>query len=145
MTTALQVLRIPVLLLLIRVTARPMEDLREGMGRLQVGDVWGPWLTLAGIGLAFVLVTLVGRRRRHPWVVLGAEVLVAGAVALIPPVQWVLWFGLGAWSSAMVGGFAQPLSMAWLGIGVATAYHQRRGKVPDPAAPSRPRRMSDEA
>lgn len=126
-TVAFQTLRIPVLLLLLRATAQPIEDLRTGQSRLRMEDVWGPWAAVSVLSLAFVVVTLVGRRRRHPWLVLGAEVVIAAVLALVPPVQWVLWLGIGQWAQGLVAGFAQPLSMAWLGVVAVTAYHQARG------------------
>lgn len=124
----LQTLRIPVLLLLLRATAQPIQDLRTGQTRLRMEDVWGPWVTVSALSLAFVVLMLVARRRRHPWLVLGAEAVIAAVLALVPPVQWVLWLGIGAWASAMVSGFAQPLSMAWLGVVAVTAHHQARGR-----------------
>lgn len=123
----LQALRIPVLLVLLRATAQPIDDLNTARSQLQLEAVWGPWVTVSVLSLGFVALVLVARRRRHPWLVLGAEVVIAAVLALVPPLQWVLWLGIGGWIHALVAGFAQPLSMAWLGVVAVTAYHQARG------------------
>lgn len=53
---AAQVVRVPVLLLLLRVTARPFEMHREVQGELTMGRIWGPWIAILVITVAFVVV-----------------------------------------------------------------------------------------
>lgn len=121
---AVQSARIPALLVLLWATAPPVEVLNRPI--LQLRQVWGPWALVSAVSVAFVVVMLVGRRQRHPWVVLVIEAAVAAAVALVPPVYWVIWGGIDSWSTAMTGGFAQPLAMAWLGVVGLRALDQVR-------------------
>lgn len=123
---AAQIVRVPVLLLLLRVTARPLEMHREAQGGLAMERIWGPWIMILVITLAFVVIVMLGRRRWHPWALLGVEAAVAAVLAVVPPAQWVLWFGIEPWLNAMVGGVVQPLAMAWLGVVAVSAFHQRR-------------------
>jgi hypothetical protein len=126
---ALQVARIPVLLLLsLWAASEVTEDLPFVSG---AKDAWVSWVSLSLISLTFVLVVLVGRRRWHPWAVLGAEALVAAVLAFLPPFQWILWFGPPpAWAATLLSGFVQPLAMAWFGVVVVRAFHQARGGKP---------------
>jgi hypothetical protein len=60
--------------------------------------------------------------------VLAAEAIAASVVALVPPMDWVTSLGIGgSWVNAMVGGAAQPLAMAWLGVVGLRSFHQLRG------------------
>ena len=128
--TARQLARIPVLLVLLRATGWYAESLTQaqmGVQRLQLGEVWGLWGIVSLISLAFVVVMLAGRRRWHPWAVLAIESVVAGALAFVPPLQWVVWFHISGWTTTMVAGFVQPLAMAWLGVVGLRAFHQLGG------------------
>jgi len=83
-------------------------------------------LAVSLISLLFVVVLLVGRQRRHPWAVLAVEALAASALAFVPPVMWVVWFGISGWTNALVEGPAQPLAAAWLGVVVLRGFQQLR-------------------
>lgn len=133
--TARQLSRILVLLFLLRATGWYVNAIHQAQTRLQMDELWGPWAAVSLVSLLFVIVMLVGRRRWHPWIVLAAEAVVAAVVAFVPPLQWVLWFGIGGWLNAMVGGFMQPLAMAWLGVVALRGFHQLRDG--DTAAPRR--------
>lgn len=124
--TALQVARIIALLLLLRTTGWYAATTRPRLVAMQLDDLWVPWAGISLISVLFVTVMLVGRRRWHPWGVLGVEALVAAVLAFMMPVQWVLWLGVGGLSNTMTGGFVQPLAVAWLGVVVARGVHQRR-------------------
>ena len=90
-------------------------------------DYWGPWAATTLLGFAFVVIALIGRSRQQSWVVLGLEALVAGVVALVPPISWIMWLGVGgSWVTAMTSGFAQPLAIAWLSIVAVCAFHPLR-------------------
>ena len=128
--TTLQLARILVLLFLLRATGWYVEAIRESMTRLQVDGVWGSWAAVSLVSVLFVVVMLVGRRRWHPWVVLAVEAVFAAVLAFVPPIQWVIWFGLNGWLNAMVGGFVQPLAVAWLGVVVLRGFHQLRDGAP---------------
>jgi hypothetical protein len=125
--TALQLARIPALLMLLWAAAWPAEVKTRGIARVSLEDYRLAWALIALLSLAFVVVMLAGRRRWHPWVVLAVEGAVAGVVAFVPPIDWVTWFGVGgSWVTAMGGGFAQGLAMAWLGVVGLRAFHQLR-------------------
>lgn len=131
--TALQLARILALLFLLRATGWYATTIRAEVARVQMDELWVPWAGVSLVCVLFVVVMLVGRRRWHPWVVLGVEAVVAAVLAFVLPVQWVLWLGLGGWSNAMVGGFVQPLAVAWLGVVVMRGVHQLRdANAPDP-------------
>lgn len=134
--TALQLARILALLLLMRATGWYVVAIHQGVTRLQMDQLWRPWAAVSLVSVLFVVVVLVGRRHRHPWVVLAVEAVVAAVLAFVPPWQWVIWFGLSGWSNAMVGGFVQPLAVAWLVAVVLRGFHQLRDAdrpVPQPA------------
>ncbi|GAA4873951.1 hypothetical protein [Serinicoccus chungangensis] len=125
---ALQLARIPVLLLLIWATGWTARAKVEAMAEISMADYWWPWAITILLSLAFVVVALLGRLRRHPWLVLSVEAVTAGVVALVPPLSWVLWLGVGgSWVTAMTGGLAQPLAMAWLAIVGFRTVRQVRG------------------
>ena len=124
--TTLQLARILALLFLLRATGWYVNDVHQGVTRIQMEELWRPWAAVSVVSVLFVVVMLVSRRRWHPWAVLTVEVVVAAALAFVPPVQWVLWFGLDGWLNAMVGGFVQPLAVAWLGVVVLRGFHQLR-------------------
>ena len=111
---------------LLRATGWYVNDVHQGMTRFQMDELWAPWAAVSVVSVLFVVVMLVGRRRWHPWVVLAVEAVVAAVLAFVPPVQWVVWFGLDGWLDAMVGGFVQPLAVAWLGVVVLRGFHQLR-------------------
>lgn len=120
------VVRAFVLVLLLAATGLPSVDLMRGLTHLDM-EIYGPaWLQLVGVGLLFVAVMLVGRRRRQPLWLLGAEFLVAAVLALVPLPLWVLRFGIGGFmTDAALAGFLQPFAMAWMGVVVASAVWQR--------------------
>ena len=124
--TTLQLARIILLLFLLRATGWYVNDLHQGVTRLQVDEVWAPWTGVSLVSGLFVTVMLVGRRRWHPWIVLAVEAIVAAVLAFVPPVQWVIWFGINGWLNALVGGFVQPLAVAWVGVVVLRGFHQLR-------------------
>lgn len=134
--TALQLARVPALLILLFLTAWPTEAHARSIVRFSTEAVWGPWALVVLVSLVFVVVALAGRLRWHPWAVLVLEALAAGVVALVPPLYWLLWMGVGgAWATAMTGGLAQPLAITWLGVVGLRVYQQVRG-VPDAGSPA---------
>ena len=114
------------LVALLRATGWYVNAIHQGQTRLQMDELWAPWAGVSLVCVLFVTVMLVGRRRRHPWLVLVVEAVVAAVLAFVPPLQWVLWFSIGGWSNTMVGGFVQPLAVAWLGVVVLRGFHQLR-------------------
>lgn len=133
--TALQLARIPALLMVLWSAAGPAEAKTRAIAHVSLEDYRLAWALIALLSLVFVVVMLGGRRRRHPWVVLAVEGAVAGVVALVPPLDWVTWFGVGgSWVTAMGGGFAQALAMAWLGVVGVQAFHQLR-EAPEAVSP----------
>lgn len=135
-TIALQVARILVLLFLLRATGWFDDAIHQAQTRLQMGELWGPWAAMSLVSLLFVGVLLVGRRHWHPWVVLAIEAVVACVLAFVPPVQWVIWLGIGRWAAALAGGSVQPLAAAWLGVVALRGFHQLRdGDVAPPRTP----------
>lgn len=127
--TALQLSRIVVLLLLLRATAGPTASVQRVAAGMDLGGVVRTSIVTSLISLLFVVVLLVGRRRRHPWVVLTLEALIAAVLAFVPAVLWTLWFGVRGWTNAMVEGPVQPLAVAWLGVVVVLGFHQLRDPV----------------
>lgn len=57
-------------------------------------------------------------------------------LAFVPPMQWVIWFGISGWVNAMVSGSVQPLAVAWLGVVVLRGFHQLRGETEASGHPS---------
>lgn len=126
---AAQWIRLPALLALLWAATPPVVALDQALSRLQGWEVWVSWAQLSVMSMVFVVVMLVGRLERHPWVLLAIEAGVAATVAFVPPIYWVTWRGIDSWSMAMTGGFAQPLAAAWLGVVVLRAFHQLRGRT----------------
>lgn len=124
--TALQVSRIVVLLLLLRVAVQPAGPREMAVTTVNLDVVVRTSLAISLISLLFVVVLLVGRQRSHPWAVLTVEALTAAVLALVPPVMWVVWFGASGWTNALVEGPAQPLAAAWLGVVVLRGFQQLR-------------------
>lgn len=114
------------LVALLRATGWYVNAIHQRQTRLQMDELWAPWAGVSLVCVLFVIVMLVGRRRWHPWLVLVVEAIVAAVLAFVPPLQWVLWFSIGGWSTTMVGGFVQPLAVAWLGVVVLRGFHQLR-------------------
>lgn len=124
---ALQLARIPGLLLLLWATGWPVQAKVEAMTRISTQDYWAPWAITVLLGFVFVVVALLGRLQPHPWPVLAIEAICACVVAVVPPLSWVLWLGIGgSWVTAMVSGFAQPLAITWLSIVGFRAFNQIR-------------------
>lgn len=134
--TAFQLARIPILVGLLLLTGPLMLSGMRAAAEIKIEAVWGPWTLLAAIMIAFVVVMLVARQRRHPMAILTIEGLVAAALGLVPPIQWVSWFGIsGAFIEATGGtiglfGIMQPLAIAWLGVVVFTGTRQIRADDP---------------
>ncbi len=125
--TALQLTRMVVLLALLRATGWYANARDQRTTMLDTGELWGPWAVVSLVSLLFVALVMVGRGHWHAWAVLAAEGVVAGVLAFVLPLQWVLWFGLGdGWSTAMVGGFVQPLAVAWVAVVAAVGFRQLR-------------------
>lgn len=126
--TSLQLARILVLLFLLRATEWYVEGIEKARVTLQLGDVWAPWAAVSLVSVLSVAVMLAGRHTWHPWVVLAVEAVVAAVLAFVPPLQWVHWLGTiaGGLPRALLNGFVQPLSVAWLGVVVLRAFHQWR-------------------
>lgn len=134
-STALQLARILVLLFLLRATGWYVDGVSQASAPIQMDEYRGQWAGVSFVTVLFVVVMLVGRRRWHPWPVLGVEGIVAAVLAFVPPLQWVIWFQHTGWTITMVGGWVQPLAVAWLAIVVLRGFHQLRDA--DTAAPRR--------
>lgn len=96
---------------------------------MQMDALWGPWALVSLVSVLFVVMVLVGRQQWHPWAVLAVEAVVAAVLAFVPPWQWLLWFRLGGWSGAMVGGPVQPLAVCgwvWWPFGASTSLAMPR-------------------
>jgi hypothetical protein len=127
-TRVLQILRIPALVGLLLAAGTQLGALHRHLTVLETALLWGPWLLMLGCGAAFAVVAVAGRQARHPWAVLLIEVVVAGVLALVPPVLWVLWLRLG-WFTRVMGGdtgnaFVQALALVWLVVAVLTVGRQ---------------------
>jgi hypothetical protein len=132
----LQVLRTPALLMLLWLTGPAVEARYRAMNRFAAEEMRGQWALVCLLGTAFVVVMLVGRRHRQPWALLAVEAAVAAAIAYVPPLTWITWGGVdGPGAAALVGGLAQPLAMAWLGVTGLCVVEQLRGRQ-DAAGPS---------
>ena len=127
----LQILRIPALVGLLLAAGTQLGALHRHLAVLETTLLWGPWLLMLGCGAAFAVVAVTGRQVRHPWAVLLVEMVVAGVLALVPPVLWVLWLRF-VWFTRVLGGdtgnaFVQALALVWLVAVVLTAGRQLRG------------------
>lgn len=117
-----QAARIPVLLVLLAGVGQFQSELVEPVERVEGPTVpWLPWLVLVLLAAAFVAVALLGRTGGAGRVVAAVELVLAGVLALVPPIQWILWLGsshwLVEWSGALTGiAFVQGLAVAWLVI-----------------------------
>lgn len=119
-----------VLLGLLTLAERPQAALQQDFQQVPAQAPWGPWVLLMGVVLAFVAVALFRRRDDDPVALLTVEGIVAAAVGLIPPWQWLMWFGLGPITGVLTGGFTgsllvQVLGVAWLAIVVSAAMRRR--------------------
>lgn len=143
-TAWLQVARIPVLIGLLLSTGPLLTSGARAAVRVETEGVLQVWWWLVAVAAVFVAVALVGRRRGHPTGILVLEGLVAAVLGTVPPVQWLVWFGINPFTEAAGGTSGlmapmQPLSIAWLGIVVWTARSQARRPhrtEPAPAAGS---------
>lgn len=123
--------RILVLVGLLVAAEPPQSTILRYFDQLPRQQPWGSWLLLMLIVFAFVVVALAGRREDDATMLVGLEGVVAAVIGLIPPWQWVAWFGLSAIPRVMTGGFAgslltQVLGVAWLAIVLVTAVRRRR-------------------
>lgn len=132
-----QVARVPVLLGLLVGVGRLQVELLEPRP-VEVAEVasptvpWLPWLAIVVLGAAFVGVALPARAGAQGGAVAGVEVALAGVLALVPPIQWLLWFGF-SWFTQSVGATTgtaavQGLAVAWLVI-AARALLARGGQA----------------
>ncbi|WP_298746525.1 hypothetical protein [uncultured Serinicoccus sp.] len=141
--SALQLARIPVLLMVLWATGWPVRATADALAEVSMADYWGLWALTVLLSLAFVVLALLGRLSPHPWFVLAVEGLAAGVIAVVPPVSWVLWLGVGgSWVTAMSGGLAQTLAVTWLVVVGFRAVRQTRN-LPrrHTPLPARPRQM----
>jgi hypothetical protein len=123
--------------MLLWAAAWPAEVKTRAIARVSLEDYRLAWALIALLSLAFVVGMLARRSRWHPWFVLAVEGAVAGVVAFVPPIDWVTWFGVGgSWATAMGGGSAQALAMAWLGVAGLQAFHQLREARETESSPS---------
>lgn len=85
---------------------------------------WLAWLALVVLGAAFMVVALLGRAGGAGRALAAVEMALAGVLALVPPIQWLVWFGFN-WFTAAVGAttgtaVVQGLAVAWLVIAAHT-------------------------
>lgn len=133
--TAWQLACILALLVLLRATGWAITPAVRSVAAMDLGAAVRSSIALSLVSLLFVGVMLVGRRRWHPWAVLVVEAVIAAVLAFVPPLLWVVWFGVGGWIDTMVGGPVQPLAMAWLGVVALRGFHQLRDADPSTEAP----------
>ena len=142
MRVAWQVLRLPILLGLIAVTGGAQQDLTRAVTRVQIDEGVAPWFTLIGIGLVFLVVMLLGRRKDPSRVVLAIEFVIAAVIALVPAVYWIEGLGLGAVPTALgattANMFVPTLALAWMVV----AAQRFVGAVRDHAAEARKARAA---
>jgi hypothetical protein len=125
----LQAARIPALLAVLWAGAPFEVHARRSLTGPDLPEPFQLWAWPVGhaVGVsAFVVLLLVARGRRHPLVVLVVELLVAGAVAAIPPVMWLIWFGISGWTEALLGPAAQTLGAVWFTHVVLHLVRRRR-------------------
>lgn len=128
---ALQIARIPLLVVLLAAASPFLRAAHRVASRGEVGGIWSAWLPLVVLAVAFVALMHLGRRRRHPWVTLVGEALVAGVLGFVPAVAWIVWFGIHPWTRLAGGdssfvGLMQPLAIAWLGVVIVAWVKQTR-------------------
>lgn len=131
----LQTARIPALLAVLWLAegleVRWMSVLREGVPATSEVWMWSVGATL--VTIAFTVVLLLGRRRRHPALVLVAELVIGLALALVPPLMWVTWFGIGGWTDVLLGSTVRTLGAVWLVVVVLHLVRRRRDATGVPA------------
>lgn len=130
----LQLVRIPVIVGLLVATSLPLGPFVQAFADLRMEDAWSSWLAMIILSLACATLFISGRRQRHPTTVLVIEALVAGTLAFVPPLQWIVWFGYtdivaGTGALAAPLGFMQPLSVAWFIVVATTALSQVRANL----------------
>ena len=131
--------RILVLLGLLVAAASPQLALWRALQQMPQQQPWDAWLVLMLIVAVFVGVALAGRRDSEADLVIGLEGILAALIGLLPPWQWVAWFGLGASSRVLTGGFTgsllpQVLAIAWFVIVLVTAVRRWRLRTSAAAA-----------
>ena len=131
--------RILVLLGLLVAAASPQPALWRALQQMPQQQPWDAWLVLVLIVFVFVGVALAGRRESDADLLIGLEGILAALIGLLPPWQWVAWFGLGASSRVLTGGFtgsllAQVLGITWFVIVLVTAVRRWRLRTSSVAA-----------
>ncbi len=122
--------RVVALVLLALATGWSLAPVQRSIATVDVDGVVRGSIAMSLVALAFVGVMLVGRRTWHPWVVLGLEATIAGVLAFVPAVLWMVWFEVNDWTVALNMGWVQPLAVAWLGVVVLRGIHQWREPGP---------------
>ncbi len=136
LAVVLQLVRVGMLVALAFATGWAVTPLQRALSTLNQEEMVRLSTIMVVIGLLFVVVLLVGRRRWHAWGVLIAEGLIAAVLALVPGALWIIWLGFSEWTNAMLSGWVQPLAIAWLGVVVAQGFHQVRDGAPRSDAPA---------
>ncbi|WP_250442900.1 hypothetical protein [Actinotalea sp. C106] len=122
----LQVLRIPALLAVLWFGSEVELQSHMAMQQFEMPELWW-WSTAHGaVILAFAVLVLVGRLRRHPLGVLLAELVVAGALGIVPGFVWVSTFGIGSWTIGLIDSDVRTLGIVWLVVVVLQLARWRR-------------------
>jgi hypothetical protein len=129
----LQIVRIPVLLVLLWPLAAVSQRMTRYVETIDVAGAVtsGVWPLVVAVSLLFVIVAVAGRGERHAPGVLLVEGVIAGGLALVPPVAWMQWFGFAPVPGvgpvlviAAVEGLLHPFAIMWLAIVLWTAVRQ---------------------
>lgn len=122
----LQLARILALIGLLGLVAEQNRGIYSARASFELAEMQAWWVMATLINSTFIAVVLVGRRATHAWALLAVEAVVAGALALVLPLQWAVWFGFDRWTYALGDGLLQTLALAWFGVVVATGIRQAR-------------------
>lgn len=135
----LQLGRIPLLLILLRVVAAPQQAYQKAIATLEPSEMWQPLLVLVATSVVFVGAALAGRDRHQPaWllaiegaiaVLFGIYALTAGMAVAALETNWAVQ--LDSLLQSIVGGpflsmFQPGLLVTWAVIVVWSAMRQRR-------------------
>lgn len=128
-------IRIAVMLVLLGSVQVPLRAMRPALDGSSLPPLYA-WVGLVVLVLAFLALALLGRS--SPPGVRLVEVALAAIFGLVPPWQWILWFGFGTVSRTLTGGFGtsmvpQMIALAWLLIAAVAMLSPARPTADHPA------------